>query len=571
MRQLALAALALACTGIGVGCDGAAGPPLPTPTDRDAATFTLRFVPGIVALSVDESVTVRVEVTRSAGFDAPITLRAAPGAGLPAGLTVGTLTIAAKATAGSLTFAADDRVPLGVRYVPLEARADEVVKVAQVGLELRAPFPRIDAAFVEGASDSAEARQGNGATVLVLEGAHFDRVSDFALADLPVTVATGRTDARVRLLLSVGHGAETGPRALTTTTIGFGQAVAPAVLTITPITAGPGGDDASGHGTVDHPFRTVTRALEVAHAGDLVWLQDGSYDAAAGEAWTAQPWDATYPPAPLPAATVRDGVTIRGASRTGVVLAGSFLSGGNELGFVFAGSGRLERLTLTDFATAVVASTGVVGIEGVDLLANSEGVIALGDADVRVDAAFVQATYHDALRALGDARLTVTDALLDANLWGATVAGEARLELVGVQVTSSGLDGLRVFDGATAILRASSVEGSNLAGIHHAGHALVLRDSALVGNGGSGLLVVGDPQLVDLGRLSEPGANALSGNVPYQLHDARAAREDFFGVSLTLSATTLQGLLPDPQIEAGPVANGDLYWIEGANNLVTFY
>jgi hypothetical protein len=570
MRQL-IVALTLLLLVLVPSCDTAVAPPLPPPTDRDGATVSVRLEPAIAAVTIDETIEVLVTVARSADATEPLTLRPAPGETLPAGLVVSTLTLAATQTAGTLAVSVDDRLSPGLRFVPLEARSGGIVKLVQLGLEVRAPYPRIDAAYVEDAPGSNEARQGRGPIVLVLEGAHFDRVSAFRLEDLDVTAAPDRTDDRVRLTLDVPHGLPPGPRALATTTTRFGETVHRAALTITRITAGPDGDDGQGHGTDDHPFRSLTRALGVAGDGDTVWLRDGRYDATTGEAWTEQAWDATLEPTPLPLPTVPDGVTIRGASRGGVVLAGSFLGGGAPIALAFAGSGRLERLTMTDFATAVLASTGEVHLDGIDLLENSEGVVAIGQAHVIVDATFVQGTFHDALRALGDARLTVLNTLLDDNLWGATIGGDALLEMDDVLVTSSGLDGLRVLDRANAVIHGTTVDGSNLAGIHVTGGHLVLRESTLSGNGAAGLLVSGEPQLVDLGRLIEAGGNTLSGNVPYQLHDARAERAALDGVVITLRDTAMQGVTPTARIEAGPVTVDDQYRIDGTNNLIEFF
>lgn len=554
-----------------VACGQAPTPPLPEPVDREAATFSLRLGATPLTLTIDENATVPIAVTRTDGFAGAVAVSPAPAAPPPAGLTVVGTTVPSDATTGALGVAADDRLAPGTYRVPLSARSGDLEKVVVLVVHVRAPLPRVDAAFVAGADGSGEVRQGHGAAVLVLQGAHFDRVASFELDGVPLVVAPGRSDAEVRLQVHVGHGSALGPRTLRTVSTGYGAAERAAVLTVTPITSGPAGDDATGRGTDDAPFRTLGRALAVARAGDLVALQDGRYEAATGEAWPFQHWDATFAPVPLPSPNVPDGVTVRGASRDGVVLAGAFLLGDASVALAFAGSGRVERLTLEGFATAVVASSGSVVVEDVTLLGNSEGVVVLGDADVELARAFVQGSFHDAVHAMGNARVRMTDVLLDANLWGVTASGTARLDLDLVWIASSGLDGLRVRHGASAVLRATTVEGSALAGVRMSGRTLVVRDSLLRGNGASGLVVEDDPEQVDLGSLLDPGGNELVGNLPYQVHDARPPRADLSGVPVTFSDTTLQGTTPPASIEAGPTAVGDLYWIAGANQRLQFH
>ena len=570
-RRLATFVAAMAVAAGLAACGQAPTPPMPEPVDREAPTFSVRLGDASMTLTIDEAAPVSISVTRTSGFAGSVDVATTPAAPPPSGLAVSGVTVPSDGAEGTLLVSADERIAPGTYRVPLLARSGEVAKVVVLVVHVRAPFPRVDAAFLQGAPGSREVRQGHGPAVLVLQGAHFDRVATFELGGTPLAVASGRSDGEVRLHVQIEHGAELGARTLRTVTTGYGAADHAAAMTVTPITSGPTGDDALGRGTEDAPFRTLTRALAVSGAGDLVALQDGRYEAAAGEVWPFQHWDATFAPLPLPQPNVPDGVTIRGASREGVVLAGAFLFGDTSIALVFAGSGRLERLTLEGFATAILASTGAVVVNDVTLLENSEGLVALGDADVAFTRAFVQGSFHDALHAMGAAKVRAFDLLLDANLWGATASGDAHLEFDLVWIASSGLEGLRVRHGATAVLRSTTIEGSALTGLSMSGRSLVVRDSEIRGNGASGLVVAEDPDQVDFGNLLDPGGNAFANNLPYQVHDARSAREDLFGAPVTFSATTLQGAVPPPSIEAGPTAVGDLFWIEGTNQRFEFY
>lgn len=552
-------------------CQQAGSPPGPPPRDREAPTFSLRLEPALLDLTIDEQAVAQVELTRSGGFAEGVRLRVDPAQSLPAGLQVGSVQLDGAASSGQIVVSADQRVAPGSYYIHLEASAGEQVKGLLLGIQVRAPLARIDHLAVEGAGDSRQARQGQGAVALLLQGQHFDRIASFDLEDLPLTVADGRSDTQLRLLLDVGHGTAIGPRALSTTTTGYGTAVLPDALVVSYVTSSPDGDDGGGRGTPDLPFRTLSMALAAAAAGDTVWLQDGLYDEAAGETWPEQTWFATEPPDAWPVANVPAGVEIRGQSRQGVVLAGSYMAGGTSIGLAFEAEASVSRLTLRDFATAVIAFAGEQTLSEVDLLLNSEGLLVVGEAQTRFEEALVQGTLHDGVRAGNDARLLMDNVLLDDNLWGLSASGAARVELQGSLVSSSQLQGLRFFDATSVLIQGSTVEGSQLAGIVFRGHDLSLRDSVLQGNGDSGLRVEGDPQLVDLGGLLDQGGNELAGNLPYQLHDAREARDDLFGVEITLSSSSLQGLVPDADIVVGPITQGDLYRIEGANQRIQFY
>jgi hypothetical protein len=238
---------------------------------------------------------------------------------------------------------------------------------------------------------------------------------------------------------------------------------------------------------------------------------------------------------------------------------------------VFAGSGRAERLTMQDFATAVVAFAGDVSLSRLELLENSEGVLVFLDGTVELDTSMVQASYHDGVRVTNDASLRARNVLFDSNLWALTATGDATVELDDVYVVGSDLDGVRFFDASTGLLRSTVVESSALAGVLFGGRDLVLRESVLRGNGEGGVRVVGDPQVVDLGNLLELGDNVFETNVPYQLIDARAAREDLLGVAITVAGTSLQGVVPEAQIAAGPTSDGDRYVIEGTHNIIQFF
>jgi hypothetical protein len=87
-------------------------------------------------------------------------------------------------------------------------------------------------------------------------------------------------------------------------------------LTITEITASNAGDDTTGKGTPDKPFKTMNFAVGQAGSGDTVKLLDGTYNQANGEVFPF-----TFP----------SGVNLRleGESETGAIIEGNGPNGTN--------------------------------------------------------------------------------------------------------------------------------------------------------------------------------------------------------------------------------------------------
>src|SRR5690606_34747564 len=95
-------------------------------------------------------------------------------------------------------------------------------------------------------------------------------------------------------------------------------------------------------GTPSSPFRTVTRGLQVAAAGDLVEIGPGIY--LAGELW---PQSASSP-------NVAAGVTVRGKHTQTKLYPNTAV----DIALVGTGAITLENIYLYDFRHGVVVSTG---------------------------------------------------------------------------------------------------------------------------------------------------------------------------------------------------------------------
>ena len=110
----------------------------------------------------------------------------------------------------------------------------------------------------------------------------------------------------------------------------------------------PGTGDDANRGTQGKPFKTLTKALAVAGAGDTVNLAGGGYGptAASGE---------TFGPNGL---TVPAGVTIIGALEGGVAQVSTLQGAAGNTGLVFQGDATVKNLNMIQFEIALRAEQG---------------------------------------------------------------------------------------------------------------------------------------------------------------------------------------------------------------------
>jgi hypothetical protein len=125
-----------------------------------------------------------------------------------------------------------------------------------------------------------------------------------------------------------------------------------------------------------------------------------------------------------------------------------------------------------------------------------------------------------------------------------------------------------IIDGGAVQLEGSRIESVLGAGVVVKGDAVVtVRNSKVLGNLGTGILVEGPGARVDLGTDSSDGGNRLENNIQAQLQDDRP---DGATASITLSDTIVRDSQPPPGTYSGP--NFDQYGIViTGNNEVTVY
>ena len=446
------------------------------------------------------------------------------------------------------------------------AEGTEVGKSASLKLLVGSAPPAASA-------DAAEFRQGYGAAELELTGDNLDVVEAVTLEGLDVGILEqSRTD--LKLNLSVPHGATLGAKTITLTSP-YGEANVSA-LVVSPISAAPGGNDATGDGSSARPYRTMTKALSLAEAGDTVRLAEGTYSSGEGEVYpqlTTSPNPAAVTP------NVPAGVTLTGSGAA--VLVGD---AGNSVALVFAGDASVSGVELSDFGWAAVSTTGEQKLAVSAGATAAKGLLAAGDAVVdlsgsafnfvrgealelrdsaRVTASSLNLRAATAFRTDDDSQIDLTDASLDGDLflYGKSVITLSQSTVSGGvyvtgELTTNADEALSLTFKETAITQ----DGPFAVGIAANGtYNLTLRATTISSTIGA-VWLVGNPLKLDLGTEREAGGNSLSSKGDPRseaLLDFRRGGPD--STLITLSGTTLNGVLPTEGCVTGPVKQAEAY------------
>lgn len=551
-----------------------------SPADSQSPGLEFGVVPSTVEVLRGDEAEAVLRVVRSGGLQGEVVIEPAS---LPTGIHIEPTRIPATADDGALQIAADSNLAPGRRSLNLVATAGDLAREATVTIEVTALPPTVDEVTLKGGDGSAQLRQGSGSATLIMEGNDLDAVHDVALDDLSANL-TSADRHRLVVKISVPHGAELGGRTLHLVT-SKSTFLYDAVLEITAITAAPSGDDMGGIGTPANPYRTLTRSLSVAAAGDTVRLLDGVYDEAAGEVWP-QLVDDAIPPTPLPGPNVPDGVSVVGES-TGAILEGSSGGSGLSVALAFARHGAVRSLTFIGFERTLLVYDGTVDVEGAAFrraATSAVGVFQSGRATVRDS--IIQESLMGGV-AYGGGRLRLLRSEVRAGIYGVAAGQSAAVEIVESQLVDNWF-GIYAVDHAVVDIDESSVSGNSTFGIGAEGFSrlsvrggeiagspvglafsareLVLRGVTLHSNA-TGVRVFERPERIDLGTSLEPGANDLTGNLDYQLEDRRP---DGATPAITLSATRLAGTVPEPGLVAGPHDSPPTLLLENATQ-VRFY
>lgn len=565
--------------GLLAACSGSPAPP--------EKTFSIRLEPAVLSLRITETGSVKVIVSRSGGFAEAVTVTLG---GENAGLEAAPLTI--NANEGTLSIRVTDAAKIGTSFPLVKATSGSISKSETLTLRVAKAVAEASKISVKDNAGSAQVRQGFGEVTLEVEGKNLERITAFKLGDLEVSLLPGGTSTRLELAAKVPHGANPGAKALVLSADG-GDTTFPSALVVTAITSGPAGNDSTGAGTTDKPYRTLKKALSLTGPGDTVRLLNGTYSASSGETWPS--FGATVTPN-IPAA-----VKVEGESRDGVVLEGPGPAS-KTVGLAFSDDSGAKTLTVRGFTAGFLVGSGNVTLEDVlasgnglglgvqggstkasraEFKGNESGILHTGAAILELTGGSAHDNSNNGV-VIGEKalKLQAQDFEVFANTVGIFAGGQAGVTLERVRVHDNRDHGVRVGEQATLSLGASELYKNAQAGLWFAGKRLVVRGTTIRENEAFGLYVEGSPEDVDLGNFTEPGGNDLHGNGPNgtgdQILDVRSDRATLGDPeSFTLSATKLNGTTPAADVYPGdgkwPYLNAPYFSILGTNNLIRVY
>lgn len=534
------------------------------PATEPPADFELSILNDSLEIVQGSSETLNVQVLRKGDFSEAIALTFTA---LPSGFSATPSAIAKGAN--SSQFELTSTATVGNYSLELIATSGSLSREASMTVNVLPEPAEVTELKLEGYEDSLQVRQGVGEVIMSVSGKNLADLSEVSLDDLSI-VLEDASGSIARFSVSIPHGVNLGKRSLSFKAQGKTLELNNA-LEITAIRSAPSGDDTSGKGTPDQPFRSLTKALTVAESGDGISLASGEYSETSGESWTVWVHGNALPGLVENdglQATIPAGVSISGEGAA-TVLKGNGV-GSYTLGLVLSDGVNLTDLLLQDFEYAVLASSGSASLSNVRVNDSAAGLWAYGDSSVTVAGESEFSGSIMGAAALNTANLTLNDTKLSFGLFGLALSQDAKAVLDGVKAFSN-VTGIAILDQAD--VRLNSVEANdNTIGMDLSGGVVRVRDSSFSDNKQFGIRVVEEVLKLDLGTASDQGKNRLQNNELFQFLDARPERALPDGIVIEMSET----LLGDSSLAAGAyggifVGENKSLMISFKNNLVQIY
>lgn len=273
------------------------------------------------------------------------------------------------------------------------------------------------------------------------------------------------------------------------------------------------GNDAKADGSEKAPFRTLTRALEMARAGVVIQLAPGTYSTDTGEVF------------PI---VLKPGITIQGDSGglgQGVVIrgGGSYSSptlGSQNATLIGASQATLSGVTITNPRVRGHGLWIEVGSptirDNTFINSTNAGIVTAGSSAPTVQNNLFVLNRASGIVITGHAQPQVQDNIFQRTGSGITVSENASPQLISNRI-SQNRDGIVVEGSASPILRSNRVEDSE-------------RD---------GIVVMAQAQ-PNLGTAKEPGNNTFLHNQQHDIN-ALATNQTLPAFGNQLSSTQLSG------------------------------
>jgi parallel beta-helix repeat protein len=245
------------------------------------------------------------------------------------------------------------------------------------------------------------------------------------------------------------------------------------------------GNDQTGNGTQPTPFKTISRALQVASSNTVILLAPGTYSTQTGE---------TFPLYLKPGVTIQGNPHLRGQN-TVIRGGGSFLSpssASQNVTIVGANQAGLTGVTVTNPNTQGyglwLESTSPLVIDNIFTANTADGIAIAGNSAPVIRNNYFYQNRTSGIAVYGTSRAEIRQNLFENTGFGINIAQNATPLLIGNRILRN-TDGVVVQANARPILRGNVIEE----------------------NGRDGLVAIANAR-PDLGLVTEPGGNLFRNN-----------------------------------------------------------
>jgi len=271
------------------------------------------------------------------------------------------------------------------------------------------------------------------------------------------------------------------------------------------------GNDTMGNGSEHAPFKTITKALQVAQSHNLIVLSSGTYSTSSGE---------TFPLMLKPGVSIQGDPTTRGHN-IAIQGGGAFLSptsARQDITILGADQARLTGVTVTNphprgYGLWIESSSPVV-IENTFTGNTHDGISMTGNSAPTIRSNYFYQNGANGMTIYGTSRPEVRGNVFEKTGYGINIAQQAAPVIVGNRLIQN-RSGILAQADSRPILRGNVIEGSTEDGV---------------------VAIAGSQP--DLGTPTQPGGNVFSQNGRYDIN-SRASIQTIpaFGNQLTSTRT----------------------------------
>ncbi len=273
------------------------------------------------------------------------------------------------------------------------------------------------------------------------------------------------------------------------------------------------GDDAVADGSDRAPFKTITRALQVAPSGTVILLTSGTYSQETGE---------TFPLRLKPDVTIQGNTETRGQD---IVIQGN--------GFFLSPTFARQKVTIVGADRAILAGVTVKNPDP-----QGYGVWIESTSPAVIDSTFTE-SGHDGISVTGNGSPLIRNNFFYQNgANGITIYGTSRAEVRENIFEQTGF-AINVNQKATPLLVGNRITQNKDGIVVQAKAQPILRNNSVEGNTRDGLVAIAQSR-PDLGTATEPGGNSFRSNGQLDVNAKQSDQQiPAFGNDLDKTSGTL--------------------------------